>query len=175
MSRWNLSSSSGEDSVFSLFCYNILSGDITPIFKKLEFPLSKNTLCPDWFKLAQKFYRKNISLFLAIIFQWSKAWHFFWIHLISLNPSMLCVKYGKIDLVLLENIVFLNFINLFYYSINFSISSMYFRFLFGRHLFLEKGSTLYLDKLESPLSKHFCAKFGWYWPSDFCEDEKVKN
>ena len=118
--------------------------------------------------------KKYISLFSRYNFSMVKSITFLLNTFDFPSPKYaLCQAWLKLPLFFLIR-RFLNFINLFYYSIIFQFLQL-FSFLFGHHLLLEKCSALYLDKLESSLPKHFYAKFGWYWPSDFCEDEMLKN
>ena len=46
--------------------------------------------------------------------------------------------------------------------------------LFRYYLPLKKAVALHLNKLESPLPKDVCAKFGWNWPSGSREGDFLK-
>ena len=67
---------------------------------KFEFPLPKNTLCHVWLKIAQWFWRR-FSKVVNIFFQFlllsslrKRARSFIWKKLNSLNPRMICAKFG---------------------------------------------------------------------------------
>ena len=68
---------------------------------------------------------------------------------------MLCAKLVEIGSVVLGR-RFSNFINVFS--------------LFHNYLYLEKGTALHLNEIESPALRMLCAKFGGNWPSGSEED-----
>ena len=86
--------------VFSLCGYYLpLKKCMALNLNKFEFPLSKNTLCHVWLKLAQRFWRRfskvvNIFQFLLLSPLRKRARSFNCKKLNPFNPRMVCAKFG---------------------------------------------------------------------------------
>ena len=88
-------------SLIFLFCYYPpLKEDETLHFKMFEPPLSKNTLCQVWLKLAKWFSSKRFLTVANVFFQCGyylpleKCMALNWTNLNSLYPRILCVMFG---------------------------------------------------------------------------------
>ena len=101
---------------------------------------------------------KGVNVFIhyfVIISSWKRADHFTWTNMNpALHPRMLCSKFGWDWLSGSGEKDFFNFVNAFS--------------LFRNYLPLEKGGTLHLNKLESPLPKDALCQFWlklaqWFW------------
>ena len=86
-------------------------------------------------------------LYLVIISPWKRLGPFIWINFTQWCFVLSIVEIGRL---VLEKKIF-KLVNVFQ--------------LFHNYLPLEKCGALHLNKLESPLSRMLCVKFGWNWPT----------
>ena len=101
--------------------------------------------------------------YFVIISSWKRVRAFIWINLNSLQPRMLSAKFDW------------NWPSGSWEEDFFLISSMYFRYFVIISPWKRAGPFIWTNNLNSLHPRMLCAKFGWYWPSGFGEDENVKN